>query len=363
MKIVIVTDAWYPQVNGVVRTLDQIGRELRAIGHEIEYVTPEAFSSIPCPTYPEIRLCYNVRHRLARLIDGFQPCAIHIATEGPLGLAARRYCLRRRFSFTTAYHTRFPEYIHARFRLPRRLTYAWLRRFHRPSARIMVATASLQLELTQNGFRNLVAWTRGVDVTQFHPRDKGFLTMPRPIFLYVGRVAVEKNIGAFLDLHLPGSKLVVGDGPQLAELKNAHPDVHFVGAKHGEELAEYYAASDVFVFPSRTDTFGLVILEALASGLPVAGYNVMGPKDVIGGSGVGALADDLGEAALAALNLSPARCREFSLRYSWRASAEQFARNLEPLGRAVAARAIESTPNDNESVTESSSFQRILPVK
>ncbi|HUN53276.1 MAG TPA: glycosyltransferase family 1 protein [Candidatus Sulfotelmatobacter sp.] len=334
MKIVIVTDAWYPQINGVVRTLEKIGEELGAVGHDIEYITPQRFAGVPCPTYPEIKLCCGVRRRLARLIDGFQPCAIHIATEGPLGYAARRYCLRRRLPFTTAYHTRFPEYIRARFRVPARLTYALLRRFHRPSARIMVATDSLHAELTRHGFRNLVTWSRGVDVDLFRPRDKSFLDLPRPIFLYVGRVAVEKNIGAFLDLPLPGSKLVVGDGPQLAELRGRYPGVCFAGAQHGEALARHYAASDVFVFPSRTDTFGLVVLEALASGLPVAGYPVTGPMDVIGGQGVGVLSEDLGAAARAALAIAGADCRRFALGYSWRASAEQFLHNLAPLPAA-----------------------------
>ena len=338
MKIVIITDAWYPQVNGVVRTLDKVGQELRAIGHEIDYITPQCFAGVPCPTYPEIKLCYGVRRRLARLIDSLQPCAIHIATEGPLGYAARRHCLRRKLPFTTAYHTRFPEYIHARFHIPARFTYALLRWFHRPSARIMVATDSLHGELTRQGFRNLVTWSRGVDVDLFRPRQAAFLDLPRPIFLYVGRVAVEKNISAFLDLSLPGSKLVVGDGPQLADLRQRYPDACFVGAKHGEELARYYAASDVFVFPSRTDTFGLVVLEALASGLPVAGYPVMGPMDVIGGHGVGVLSEDLGAAACAALAISGEDCRRFALRYSWRASAEQFLRNLEPLPAAALAR-------------------------
>jgi len=331
MKIVIVTDAWYPQINGVVRTLDKVGKELQAVGHEIEYITPQGFASLPCPTYPEIKLCYNAGRKLARMIDSFQPCAIHIATEGPLGYATRRYCLRRKLPFTTAYHTRFPEYIRARFHIPAALTYALLRRFHRPSARIMVATESLHAELTRHGFRNLVTWSRGVDVDLFHPRDEPFLAFPRPIFLYVGRVAVEKNIGAFLDLPLEGTKLVVGDGPQLEELRHRYPEVRFTGVKHGEELACYYAASDVFVFPSRTDTFGLVVLEALASGLPVAGYPVMGPLDVIGGRGVGVLSDDLGAAARAALAIPREDCRRFALGYSWRASAEQFLGNLEPL--------------------------------
>ncbi|HYM30610.1 MAG TPA: glycosyltransferase family 1 protein [Candidatus Cybelea sp.] len=331
MNVVIVTDAWHPQVNGVVRTLDTIGKELRELGHAIRYVTPDQFAGFACPTYPEIRLCYGVRRKLARMIDAFQPCAIHIATEGPLGFAARRYCTRRRIAFTTAYHTRFPEYVHARFRIPASLTYALLRWFHGRSARVMTATESLRADLAGRGFRNLACWNRGVDIDLFQPRDKAFLRLPRPVFLYVGRVAVEKNIEDFLDLDLPGSKLVVGDGPQLNALRRRFPDAHFVGAMHGEDLARFYAASDVFVFPSRTDTFGLVLLEALASGLPVAAYPVTGPQDVLGSAGVGVLAHNLGEAARRALAIPSDECRRFALQFSWRASAEQFLRNLQPV--------------------------------
>ena len=259
------------------------------------------------------------------------PDAIHIATEGPLGKAARRYCVRRGLDFTTAYHTRFPEYLHARWSVPLDWTYAMLRRFHEPSAAVMVATSSMEKALGQRGFGNICRWTRGVDTEMFRPRDKGFLDWPRPILLYVGRVAVEKNIEAFLGLDVPGAKVVVGDGPQRAQLQRRFPAVQFVGSKHGEELARYYAASDVFVFPSRTDTFGLVLLEALASGVPVAAYPVPGPLDVIDGSAVGSLDDDLGKAVRQALEIPTERCRSHALTFSWDTSVRQFLTNLHPI--------------------------------
>ena len=268
---------------------------------------------------------------MARLIGESRPDAIHIATEGPLGLAARRYCLRRKLPFTTAYHTRFPEYVHARWRVPLRLSYAFMRRFHRPSQGVMVATASMESALSQRGMGNFRRWSRGVDLDLFRPRDKDFLDFPRPISLFVGRVAVEKNIGAFLDLDLPGTKCVVGDGPALAELRVRYPEARFLGARSGEDLARHYAAADVFVFPSLTDTFGLVMLEALAAGVPVAAYPVEGPLDVIGDSGAGCLDADLGRAARAALAIPPERCRAHALTFSWRHSAEQFLGNLFPV--------------------------------
>ncbi|WP_119462164.1 glycosyltransferase family 4 protein [Rhodospirillaceae bacterium SYSU D60014] len=330
MRIVIVSDAWLPQINGVVRTMTRVKHELEQLGHPIEVISPNLFRTVPCPTYPEIRLALAPGRRLAALIDSFQPCAVHISTEGPLGQAARRYCRKRGLPFTTAYHTRFPEYIHARARIPLRLSYAVLRRFHGAAANVMVATESIEKELAARGFRNIRRWSRGVDTDLFRPQDKDFLDAPRPIFLSVGRVAVEKNIEAFLRLDLPGSKLVVGDGPMLGELRRRYPDVRFVGAKQGEELARHYAAADVFVFPSRTDTFGLVLLEALASGLPVAAYPVPGPLDVIGHSGVGCLDEDLAKAARSALTIDPEQCRAYALGYSWRACAQQFLDNLHP---------------------------------
>lgn len=299
-------------------------------------ITPDRFRSIPCPTYPEIRLALRPGRALARMIEAAQPCAIHIATEGPLGWAARRYCLRRRVPFTTAYHTKFPEYIQARFRVPLPLSYAVMRRFHGKSSRVMVATQGIEDELVRRGFGNIGRWSRGVDTELFRPRPEAkgeagpFADLPRPVFLYVGRVAVEKNIQAFLDLDLPGSKVVVGDGPLLEDLRRRHAGVRFVGAKFAEDLAVHYAAADCFVFPSRTDTFGLVLLEALASGLPVAAYPVPGPLDVVGGSAAGMLSEDLRAAALAALDIPAEMARAHALTFSWAACTRQFLDNLKP---------------------------------
>ena len=327
-KIVIVTDAWQPQINGVVRTLETLNTELKRLGHDVLYITPDAFSTVPMPTYPEIKLAVFARRTVERIINEFGPEAIHIATEGPIGLAARRYCQRNRIPFTTSFHTRFPDYIHARFGVPVTWTYRALRWFHAPASAVMVATRSLEQELKGRGFGNLRLWSRGVDIELFQPGPKDWLDLPRPVYLYVGRVAVEKNVEAFLALDLPGSKLVVGNGPQLAELRVKYPHVRFVGPKFGKELARYYAASDVFVFPSRTDTFGLVILEALASGLPVAAYPVQGPIDIVGGAPVGVLSEDLAGAARQALALKPDACRDFALKFSWTACTDQFLTNL-----------------------------------
>ncbi len=337
MRILIVSDAWEPQVNGVVRTLRTTRDTLIAEGHDAEIIGPDRFRSIPCPTYPEIRLALGVRRKLPKMIDEFAPDAIHIATEGPLGWSARRYCLKRGHEFTTSFHTMFPDYLRLRTGIPVSWTFAMLRRFHNHSDAVMVATDSVERELKARGFEHLVRWTRGVDVDHFHPRDKDFLDGPRPIQLYVGRVAVEKNIEAFLALPNPGTKYIVGDGPQLTTLQGRFPEVRFVGAKHGEELARHYAAADVFVFPSRTDTFGLVMLEALACGVPVAAYPVQGPVDVLTGSGVGALDEDLSLAVEEALKISSQDCRSFALAHAWPVSVRQFLSHLHPIRRAIEA--------------------------
>ena len=331
-RILIVTDAWEPQVNGVVRTLRTVAQELRALGHVVEVVGPDRFRTVPCPTYASIRLAVLPRRRLERLIEGFHPDALHISTEGPLGLSARSWALRRKLRFTTAFHTRFPEYLHARIGLPPRLPYALLRHFHGASSGLMVATASLQRDLIAHGFRNIRPWSRGVDLDLFRPEPRHDWGLPEPVFLYVGRVAVEKNIRAFLDLDLPGSKVVVGDGPQLTDLRRRYPAVQFAGELHGEALAHAYAGADVFVFPSLTDTFGLVLLEALACGTPVAAFPVTGPLDVLeGAENVGALDHDLRAACLRALKGDRAACRVHAERFSWRACAERFLTNLTPL--------------------------------
>jgi glycosyltransferase involved in cell wall biosynthesis len=336
MRILLVTDAWPPQVNGVVRTLQRVKAECEALGHAVEVISPDRFRTMPCPSYPEIRLALWPGRRIAARIEAVRPDAIHLATEGPLGITARRQCLRRRLPFTTAYHTRFPEYVSARLHLPLGVGYAVMRWFHRPSRAVMVATASIRRELEARGFTNVADWCRGVDTELFRPDRAPALELPRPVFLYVGRVAVEKNLGAFLAMPIrAGSKLVVGDGPQLAELRARYPAAHFAGARSGEDLARHYASADVFVFPSLTDTFGLVLLEALAAGLPVAAYPVPGPLDVIGGSGCGVLDPDLGRAAAQALEIPRARCREYALKFTWRRCAEQFLHNLHPADAMV----------------------------
>jgi glycosyltransferase involved in cell wall biosynthesis len=331
MRILIATDAWHPQVNGVVRTLTSLKRSASALGAEIGFLTPEGFPSFPLPTYPGLRLAWPKPGEIARRIEAATPDAIHIATEGPIGWAARAYCRRHSLAFTTSYTTRFPEYIAVRSIVPASASYAVLRYFHAAAALTMVATASLHDELAARGFRRLGFWGRGVDTHLFNPDHPAPLDLPRPIFMTMGRVAVEKNIEAFLSLDLPGSKVVVGDGPQKAALANKYPDAWFLGEKTGADLASYLAAADVFVFPSRTDTFGVVQLEALACGTPVAAYPVMGPLDVIADHPVGALDEDLRVACLRALKLSRAICRDFALARSWENSARQFIGNLSAL--------------------------------
>ncbi|MET0533759.1 MAG: glycosyltransferase family 1 protein [Steroidobacter sp.] len=330
MKIAIVTDAWRPQTNGVVKTLSTTAEGLRALGHEVTIIEPTQFKTFPCPTYPEIRLSWLPYRRLSKLLEEFGPDAIHIATEGTLGGAARKWCLRRRFPFTTSYHTQFPEYVRARVPIPLAVSYAHLRRFHSAAARTMVATPAMQRLLESRGFRNIVRWTRGVDVNLFKLRDKSYLDFPRPIAMYVGRVAIEKNIEAFLKLDLPGTKVIVGDGPARPELEANYPTAKFVGFKFGEELASYVAAADVFVFPSRTDTFGLVLLEAMACGVPVAAYPVTGPIDVVTQGVTGALSEDLRAATLAALKLDPQQSRAYALANTWEIATRQFISHLAP---------------------------------
>jgi glycosyltransferase involved in cell wall biosynthesis len=335
LKILIVTDAWRPQVNGVVRTLEVLGDDLAALGHQVRYATPEGRFTVPMPTYPEIRLALFPRAGLEKEIRDFAPDAVHIATEGTLGLSARAICLKYGIAFSTSFHTRFPDYVKARFPfIPEALVYRWLRWFHGPATAMMVATESLRREMQAHGFHNLRIWSRGVDVDHFRPIENTRLPYEGPIWLYVGRVAVEKNIEAFLGLDLPGTKVVVGDGPAKTQLMQKYPAARFLGALSGEALIQAYAGSDVFVFPSRTDTFGLVLLEALASGIPVAAYPVTGPLDVVGpgvpgGPQVAALDPDLGQACRAALALGhgPAP-RAFALEHSWRACTLQFLKNI-----------------------------------
>ena len=338
MRILLATDAWEPQVNGVVRTLPRVVKELRELGHEVEVIRPDQFKTLPLPTYPEIKVAIAAYEPVQERFKAFEPEAIHIATEGPIGLAARRICVEWKLPFTTSYHTRFPEYVSARLPVPLSVGYTYMRWFHRPSGRLMVATPTMRDELTRHGFRNISSWSRGVDTEVFRPRREDekdiFAHLPKPIFLYVGRVAVEKNIEAFLHLDLPGTKVVVGDGPQKDELAERYRDAVFTGSKFGEELSAHFACADVFVFPSLTDTFGLVILEAMASGTPVAAYPAPGPIDIIPGSGAGALAasatEGLKEACLEALALDRKAVRAFAETFSWKACAEDFVRNLQP---------------------------------
>jgi glycosyltransferase involved in cell wall biosynthesis len=328
MRIMIVTDAWFPQTNGVVRTLSQTVACLTRFGHEVKTVTPNDFRSIACPTYAEIRLSLFPSAKIKSAIAAFNPQALHIATEGPLGLSARRCCLRAGLRFTTSYHTQFPQYLRARFPIPLRVSYRWLRRFHGAAERCMVSTPTLRAELAAQGFKNLAAWRRGVDTEVFKPRPKQFLDLPRPIAAYVGRIAVEKNIEAFLKMPWVGSKIVVGDGPERVRLERQYPGATFTGYKFGEELAQHLAAADVMVFPSRTDTFGLVNLEAMACGVPVAAYPVTGPIDVIEDGVTGALDEDLAAAALRALAIDPKACRERALQSGWDVSSREFEGNL-----------------------------------
>ncbi len=338
MRILIATDAWKPQVNGVVRTYENLKRELEAAGHFVTILSPLDFATLPCPGYREIRLALARRSQVAALLKQGNYDHIHIATEGPIGLATRGVCLRRGIRFTTSFHTRFPEYIEAYTGLPAWISYAFQRWFHRPGIGMFVATPSLKTELSKRGFRRLMLWSRGVDTAHFRPRpadNREREEKTGPTFLYVGRVSREKNVEAFLDLHLPGRKVVVGDGPTLGFLRRQYPDVIFKGAKTGEDLAREYASADVFVFPSRTDTFGLVLLEAMASGLGIAAYPVTGPIDVVTPGVTGCLDEDLKAAALAALTLDRDQIRVHAMRRDWSRVADVFLANIHQARRAA----------------------------
>jgi glycosyltransferase involved in cell wall biosynthesis len=328
MRIALITDAWLPQVNGVTTTLSRCRDEIERVGHSVGVVSPDLFRTVPCPRYPHIRLALWPGGKFTRLVDAVRPQAVHIATEGPLGLAGRRYCRRRGLPFTTSLHTKFPEYLRVYAGIPESLTYRLMRWFHGGAERTLVPTRSVQEELRALGFDNTVLWMRAVDTELFRPRNGDFYELPKPIFLYVGRVAAEKNIEAFLDCRLPGSKVVVGDGPAKAELERRFPDVHWAGFRFGEDLAQHYAGGDVLVFPSRTDTFGVVMLEANACGVPVAAFPVTGPIDVVQPGTTGALSDDLEAACLEALEIDRSSCRAFAEQMSWQRCAEMLFANL-----------------------------------
>ncbi len=337
MRLAIATDAWAPQVNGVVRSLTETARALARHGIAVDFVTPEGLPSWPLPTYPDIRLAIGAGKAIPARLDSLRPDALHIATEGTVGHAARRWALSRGLPFTTSYHTRYPEYVRARAPIPEAITYAWLRRFHAPARRTMVPTETMRRELAGWGFANLSIWSRGVDTTLFRPRRDVAVDWPRPIMLSVGRLAVEKNVEAFLACDVPGTRLVVGDGPQRPELERRFPEAVFLGVRTGETLAEIYAAADVFVFTSRTDTFGNVMQEALACGVPVAAFPVPGPLDVITDPAVGALSEDLSAAIRRALQLDRGACRTLAESRSWDAAACQFAAALAPFPPAARA--------------------------
>ena len=335
-RLLIASDAWRPQVNGVVRTYENVVGLLPEFGWTADVLSPNEFKTLPMPTYPEIQLALCTPAQIARRIEAVAPDFIHIATEGPIGLMVRRYCRKVGCSFTTSYHTKFPEYLAARVPFRRSWSYALMRGFHNAGAGVMVATPSLAAELSDKGFRRILPWTRGVDIDLYRPRPDRLFGEDGPIFLFVGRVAVEKNIEAFLKLDLPGRKVVVGGGPQLELLSARYPDVLFAGPKFGEDLARCYASADVFVFPSLTDTFGVVLLEAMASGVPVAAFPVTGPKDVVADGRSGVLSDDLGAAALQALKLDRSACRDYALSFSWTNCVQLFVDNITSANKAAA---------------------------
>ena len=328
IRLVIVTDAWKPQVNGVVTTLGKTRDTAQQLGHTVHVINPSDCKTIPCPTYPEIRLVLKPKRHVQKEIESFQPTHIHISTEGPLGLAARKYCIKNQLAFTTSYHTQFPEYIRERFPIPLSISYKFFKHFHSKATRTMVGTPHQRKILEDRGFKNLALWTRGVDKTIFKPGNKDLLSYQRPIWIYVGRVAVEKNIEAFLSLDLPGTKVVIGDGPATDELRSKYPDVKFEGYKFGSELAAHIASGDVFVFPSLTDTFGVVMLEAMACGLPVAAFPVTGPRDVVRNGKTGVLNEDLQLACHQALKLDPQDCISQANEFTWEQATLQFINNL-----------------------------------
>ena len=331
MRILIVSDAWYPQLNGVVRALAATRDKLTEMGNTVEVIGPAGFKSVPCPTYPEIRLAITRPGRVGRLIAAFDPHAVHIATEGPLGWCARHWLINRNMPFTTSFHTMFPLYLKLRFGLPEKWSFAGLRLFHNAATATMYSTETLRALLAKNGFRTLVQWVRGVDTDLFRPVAPIDLRQPGPILMYVGRMAVEKNLEQFLSLSTKGTKIMVGEGPQRAALEKRFPEAIFLGAKYGDELVAHYAAADVLVFPSKTDTLGLVMLEAAACGIPVAALPVPGPNDVIGDSGAGVLDHDLGKAIENAIGIDPEHCRAHALKQSWDLSAHEFFNNLIPI--------------------------------
>jgi glycosyltransferase involved in cell wall biosynthesis len=346
MRIMIVTDAWFPQTNGVVQTLSQTKTWLERFGHEVRVVVPRDFRTIACPSYPEIRMAIWPLPGLIRSIEAFAPHAVHIATEGPLGFAARRYCLRRGLRFTTSYHTQFPQYLRARWPIPLWVSYAGLRWFHGAAHCCMVSTQGVERELRSRGFTNLARWRRGVDTELFRPRAKDFLQLPRPVAAYVGRMAVEKNVDAFLSMPWHGTKIVIGDGPERARLRAQYPEAVYAGFRFGEDLAAHLAAADVLVFPSLTDTFGLVNLEAMACGVPVAAFPVTGPIDVVQDGVTGALDTDLARAAERALQLDPKACRAHAVQSGWDACAREFEGNL------IACRRGRPAPGDQKKASD-----------